>query len=107
MAVCFNSIGVYNLAQIPCLNSRQCSSAPSLQVNNYSDRISFGNNYNANFRTKLATKEEEKTYNSISKMLSTEDRKLLNTLLKSGILLNNKSDDKTTVLDNLKEIATT
>ncbi len=58
-------------------------------------------------RTKLVSKEEQEQFNNVSKLLDAQSKKMLNQLLKSGILLKNNSDDKTSVLDNLNTIATT
>lgn len=55
-------------------------------------------------RTQLTTGDEKKKYNEISKDLSSSYKKKLNYALKSGILLKNNSDDKSSVLDNLYKI---
>lgn len=55
-------------------------------------------------RTELTTKEEKKKYEELIVELDGKYRKKLNYALKSGILLKNNSDDKTTVLDNLHKI---
>lgn len=61
-----------------------------------------------NIRTELTTKEEQEKYIALFSNLSNkEDKKNLNLLLKSGILLNNKSNDKSTTLDNLYNILST
>lgn len=68
----------------------------------------FGNNtnQNINLRTQLTTKEEKNEYNTICSQLDRNTRKVVDTLLKNGVLLNNNSADKSTVLDNLYKIAT-
>lgn len=55
-------------------------------------------------RTQLNTKSEKKKYNELSEELDGKYRKKLEYALKSGILLKNNSDDKSTVLDNLHKI---
>ena len=55
-------------------------------------------------RTELTTKEEKKKYNELSEVLDKKYRKKLEYGLKTGILLKNNSDDKTSVLDNLHKI---
>ena len=55
-------------------------------------------------RTTLTTREEKKKYNEISAELDMKYRKKLDFALKSGILLKNESDDKSSVLDNLYKI---
>ena len=55
-------------------------------------------------RTELSTKSEQKKYKEISEVLSGKYKKKLDYALKSGILLKNDSDDKSSVLDNLHKI---
>lgn len=62
---------------------------------------------NVNFRTSLSTKEEKKQYKHLTKHLDKEGRKLLEFTLKSGILLKNDSNDKSTTLENLYKMSTT
>ena len=57
-------------------------------------------------RTSLATKDERKKYNALSNELELPYRKKLEYALKSGQLLKNNSNDKSTVLDNLYKIIT-
>ena len=57
-------------------------------------------------RTELSNKDEKKKYNEVCSNLDRNTKKVVNTLLKNGVLLNNNSDDKSTVLDNLYKIAT-
>lgn len=54
-------------------------------------------------RTKLSP-EEQKIYSNVSKALPTQQRPQLESLLKRGILLDSRSNDKSTVLDNLNKI---
>lgn len=69
--------------------------------------IPFNPSFSASsLRTRLVTKDEKQKYNEISKMSDRHTRKNLDLLLKKGILLNNDSNDKTSVLDNLYKIAT-
>lgn len=56
-------------------------------------------------RTSLSTKEEKTKYNAVSEMLDRKTKRTLNKLLKEGKLLNNISNDRSTVLDNLYKIA--
>lgn len=57
-------------------------------------------------RTELSNKDEKKKYSEVCSKLDRNTKKVVNTLLKNGVLLNNNSDDKSTVLDNLHKIAT-
>ena len=61
---------------------------------------------NTSIRTSLTTKEEKEKYKTLTQKLDKNDRKLLDYTLKTGILLNNNSNNKSTVLDNLYNIAT-
>ena len=55
-------------------------------------------------RTSLANKDERKKYEDLSNELELPYRKKLEFALKSGQLLKNNSNDKSTVLDNLHKI---
>lgn len=58
-------------------------------------------------RTELTTKEEKEKYLALVTNLDKKQKKNLEILLKNGTLLNNNSNDKSTVLDNLHKILTT
>lgn len=109
MTVCVNGISAYNINAAP-ITVNKAQTPPATTPSQNAPKIAFqGRNdkTGATFRTKLASKEEQQYFNTVSKDLSAEDKKLLNGLLKSGILLKNNSDNKSTVLDNLYQIATT
>ena len=55
-------------------------------------------------RTHLTTRDEKKKYEELSNELNLEYRKKLEYALKSGQLLKNNSNDKSSVLDNLHKI---
>lgn len=57
-------------------------------------------------RTALTTKDEKKKFEEISNELDLKYRKKLEFALKTGQLLKNNSNDKSTVLDNLHKIIT-
>lgn len=57
-------------------------------------------------RTSLTTKDEKKKYEALSNELELPYRKKLEFALKSGLLLKNNSNDKSSVLDNLYKIVT-
>lgn len=61
---------------------------------------------NVNIRTSLEGKDEKKMYTEVVSHLDRSGKKLLDSLLKTGVLLNNNSCDKSTVLDNLYKIIT-
>jgi hypothetical protein len=57
-------------------------------------------------RTQLNSKEEKAKYNELVGLVDAPVKKVLNRMLKTGLLLNNDSNDRSTVLDNLHKIAT-
>lgn len=105
-------ISVNSNSVMSCYNvssARNNKKAAATATPSYSaGSVKFGNNINsANIRTSLSTKEEKEKYNTISRLLNKEDKKLLDYSLKTGLLLNNNSNDKSSVLDNLYKIGTT
>ena len=58
-------------------------------------------------RTQLATKEENQKYAQLSANLDKKGKKNLALLLKTGILLNTNSNDKSSTMDNLYKMLTT
>ncbi len=84
----------------PVTNAQAC---PSFTAKTLSMGYS---NKNITLRTELSGKEEKSKYKAVSSKLDRNTRKMLEGLLKNGILLNNNSDDKSTVLDNLHKIVT-
>ncbi len=111
MTVCVNGISAYNINQTSRLNNNRDNSVANVQppINSAKTTAFRGteDKTKATFRTKLSTKEEHQQFNAVSKELASDEKKLLNGLLKSGILLKDNSDDKSTVLANLHSIATT
>lgn len=57
-------------------------------------------------KTNLTTAETKQQYQVVSSLVSPETRVALSGLLKSGVLLNNNSNDGSSVLDNLHKMAT-
>ena len=55
-------------------------------------------------RTQLITDDEKKKYKELTEVLDGKYKKKLDFALKTGILLKNNSDDKSSVLDNLHKI---
>lgn len=60
----------------------------------------------SSLRTRLNSQEEKNKYNTVLTNLDKNSKKYMKDLLKSGILLNSNSNDKSTVLDNLYKIST-
>ncbi len=96
---------------------------------NTSSRVSFGNavsapktqsyaqnpitsasygalQHNATIQTQLNSKADIQKYSDLVANLDQEGRQAANLLLKTGILLNNNSNDKSSTLDNLHNIIT-
>lgn len=101
-----NNIGhLYNIGAI----TQKSNAAPSF----CSDSINTGkpvfqaNTNDYSIRTTLTTKEETEKYNKLLSILDKNSKKNLESALKSGILLQNNSNDKSTTLDNLYKMATT
>ncbi|MBQ4114350.1 hypothetical protein IJD34_02985 [bacterium] len=69
---------------------------PTFQAEGYRTSLTF--------RTELTTSYEKKKYKEIAAELDMKYRKKLEFALKSGILLKNDSDDRSSVLDNLHKI---
>ena len=83
-------------------------SAVSISNTRHSSNPTFkGGVSDVSFRTVLSTKEEKEEYNNLTKHLDKDGKKLLNTLLKNGILLKNDSNDKSTTLENLHKMIST
>lgn len=61
----------------------------------------------SNLRTELFSDDEKKKYTELLKTVDKNSKRQLELLLKSGVLLNADSNDRSTVLDNLYKIATT
>ena len=99
----------YNTVSAIKSNVQQNGAAPSPERNNQFSTIPFcAGNTVINKRTELSSSAEKKKYAEILKFSSDKNvKKQLNTLLKSGILLNSNSNDNSTVLDNLHKIMTT
>lgn len=87
-------------APLPLKNSAELSEGTA----NLPSFKAAGDTSAVTVRTQLNTKEEKKKYKEISEELNGKYRRKLEYALKSGILLKNDSDDKSSVLDNLHKI---
>lgn len=84
--------------------NKNSTKVQSSQVSAYhvsSPTFSGATGNDISIRTRLATKEEKAKYNHLTKHLDKDGRKMLDGLLKKGLLLKNDSNDKSTALDNL------
>lgn len=86
-----------NTAPLPAQeNQEKTVTNPSFRSDSYSSTVKI--------RTSLTTSDEKKKYSEISAELDGKYKKKLDFALKTGILLKNDSDDKSSVLDNLHKI---
>ena len=83
-------------APFPSATNEESKKTPAFKSGAYTTSI--------NIRTQLTTSDEKKKYKELSQELDLKYRKKLEYALKSGVLLKNNSDDKSTVLDNLHKI---
>ena len=104
-SVNFDTVNFYNIQGI---QKRNAHSKPVSNPQKEYRQIAFhAQGYNTiQIRTTLANKDEKKKYNTILEELDSNYRKKLEFALKSGQLLKNNSNDKSSVLDNLHKIVT-
>lgn len=75
-------------------------------TNPINNTIPFNPSFAASsLRTRLSGREEKNKYATITEKLDKNSKKQLKEMLKSGVLLNANSNDRSTVLDNLYKIA--
>ena len=103
-SVNFNNVNMYNVANVQKRNLQETSvskpetKTPAFKSDTYSKPVTI--------RTTLVTKDEKKKYKALMEELDGVYLKKLDYALKSGQLLKNNSNDKSTVLDNLYKIVT-
>lgn len=111
MVMCVNGVNrISELSQVPnSLPSVSSVQNPQTQARKQLDTVPFRATDKAivNVRTNLSTDDEINKYNEINMMVGKKHQKLLRQMLKSGVLLNNASDNQTSVLDNLYSIMKT
>ncbi len=83
-------------ADKPVSTPKEQGSAPAFRAEAYTSALTV--------RTRLNTKEEKKKYEELSEELDLKYRNKLEFALKSGLLLKNDSNDRSSVLDNLHKI---
>ena len=89
-------------------NEHAAETKPSFTSNPIMSQVPYNAALTASrFRTELSSKDGKNKYNELLKISDRDTKKQLNTLLKTGILLNADSNDNSTTLDNLYKIATT
>ena len=106
------SLGVNNNSQCNNYNTVQVVKASTVQKteNKVTNPISSNTSFMAsipvsNLRTELTTNTEKQKYSQLLQVVDKDTRKNLDILLKTGVLLNSDSNDKSTTLDNLYKIA--
>ena len=98
------SVGVSNVTNPIVTKAVPAFTANNPQINQvpYNQALT-----SSRFRTELVSNDEKAKYNELVKIVDRDTRKQLNTMLKTGALLNADSNDNSTTLDNLYKIATT
>lgn len=103
----YNTTGQVKAAAVKKTAAAEVSNPVSYATNPIINTIPFNPSFTASaLRTRLNSQEEKNKYNTILSNLDKTSKKQVKELLKSGILLNSNSNDKSTVLDNLYKIAT-
>lgn len=108
-SVNLQNINLYQTAGIHKTMNSKSAAGVSVSDNNESKAPTFkaaAYQSAVTVRTSLTTKEEKKKYEELSDELDLKYRKKLEFALKSGQLLKNNSNDKSSVLDNLHKIIT-
>ena len=86
----------FNAPVAPVSNPITSSPPPSFRAEPYRTTLTI--------RTQLVTDDEKKKYKELTEALDGKYKKKLDYALKTGILLKNNSDDRSSVLDNLHKI---
>ena len=108
-SVQLNTAGINNPYNIQQVNRNQSSAvtnpaAPKTEAKEYRP-ASYSSSVTV--RTQLTTKDEKKKYKELmEELVEPKYKRKLEYALKSGKLLRNNSNDKSTVLDNLYKIVT-
>ena len=106
-----NNIHQYNYNTVANIRPDKLDNAAKISASYLSNPINSlpfnSSNKVLNKRTELASADEKQKYNELLKFVDKNTKKQLELLLKSGILLNCESNDRSTVLDNLYKMATT
>lgn len=98
----YNTINSVKNIRLHSKNNEQIQNAPSFTA---AATVPLNNQIqNINLRTTLSSKEEKNKYTTILTKLDKNGKKIVDSLLKNGVLLNANSNDKSTVLDNLYKI---
>ena len=107
MLLNFNGINTSNIYNVkPAKAKASAGISVSLPQNNpIAPSFTSYNTVNV-AKTTLTTQDDIKKFTDVSSKLDTEGKKALDYMLKSGLLLNNKSNDKSSTLDNLHKIVT-
>ena len=106
-SVNFPNVNIYQTSGVRFKNSEEKSvqkSSPSADTNPAFRAEAYTSAVTV--RTSLNTKDEKKKYEALSNELDLSYRKKLEFALKTGQLLKNNSNDKSSVLDNLYKIIT-
>jgi len=95
-----------NVARLNCKVSNTENTMPANVTTSTTNTLSFGEGRRPdNIRTSLNNKDEISKYNTVLTNVDKQTKKKIETMLKNGVLLSNRSNDRSTVLDNLYLIA--
>ena len=105
-SVDFQNINIYNVSGVQQKKApdktvsipAETAPKPAFKADAYTSAVTV--------RTSLTTRDEKKKYEELSNELDLKYRKKLEFALKSGLLLKNNSNDRSSVLDNLHKIIT-
>ena len=101
----YNTIGGVKASSQVSKSEAIQSATPSFTAASSSTQSSQQTTNTTSIRTQLSGKDEQNKYTTVIAKLDKNGRKVLDGLLKNGVLLNSNSNDKSTVLDNLYKIA--
>lgn len=102
-----SNIKTHNIYNIQPAKANASAGISTSYTNNPITRTSFTSYNPINVvKTQLTTQSDIKKYTEISSNLDKDGKQALDYMLKSGLLLNNKSNDKSTTLDNLHKMIT-
>lgn len=103
----YNTSGNVRTAVVKKVEQKPNGQTSSYVTNPINNTIPFNPSFAASdLRTRLSSREEKNKYNTLLEKLDKQSKKHMKEMLKAGILLNANSNDKSTVLDNLYNMAT-
>lgn len=103
----YNTTGQVKTVAVKNDEQKQSETKHAYVTSPIASSVPFNPTFTASaLRTRLNSQEEKNKFNTVLTQLDRTSKKNLKSLLKSGVLLNANSNDNSTVLDNLYNIAT-